>query len=415
MRPTEPHRRAFGLRALLPPACAGRFKEAAAQFETDLEVNSRDIEETLWRIMAVAADADLETARKAVAPVRRRRPRAPRAAPTARPALNPLRSRRGACFVPRQVLEAAKPSDTRVPMRELLELFAGRGTPEQVLLAAQGGPAHRPLSRTHTRCSPRPAARPFPPARAVEDHGASAGTLENQMFYAHYYLGAYYEAAKDYAKALTYMRQALRFRTSDYMGGLAKVHERVLVARAGSAALEVTNRRTVAALPPVLADEPTHVTLADGYSFPRVIRGAGRELRHRRVRGGGGHRSPTQRAPTVRAAWAGVAGRCRVLAAEQRPPADEGPRERRSRRGLCALHGGRPDGRRLGRRDRQRPGDARPVHPGPPRGRRGCRRARAHRAGARPRTSRRSLSPLRARGCAQPDRPRAFCAPGKLG
>ena len=109
----------------------------------------------------------------------------------------------------------------------------------------------------------------------MEDHGASAGTLENQMFYAHYYLGAYYEAAKDYAKALTYMRQALRFRTSDYMGGLAKVHERVLVARAGSVALEVTNRRTVAALPPVLADEPTHVTLADGYSFPRVIRGAG--------------------------------------------------------------------------------------------------------------------------------------------
>ena len=56
-------------------------------------------------------------------------------------------------------------------MHELLELFAGRGTPEQVLLAAQAA-----------------------------DEAAAAGTVENQLFYAHYYLGAYYEATRDYRK-----------------------------------------------------------------------------------------------------------------------------------------------------------------------------------------------------------------------
>ena len=69
------------------------------------------------------------------------------------------------------------------------------------------------------------------------------------------------------------MRQALRFRTPDYMGGVAKVHERALVARAGSAVNAVTGRRTVMVLPPVPTNEQLHVTLPDGYTFPRLIRG----------------------------------------------------------------------------------------------------------------------------------------------
>ena len=80
-------------------------------------------------------------------------------------------------------------------------------------------------------------------------------------------------ADRSMPQALTEMRRALRYRTSDYMGGVAKVHERVTVARAGSAGIEATGRRTVTVMPPLPADEPASVTLADGYTFPRLIRG----------------------------------------------------------------------------------------------------------------------------------------------
>jgi hypothetical protein len=35
----------------------------------------------------------------------------------------------------------------------------------------------------------------------ADDDAGAAGTQENQMFYAHYYLGAYFEALRDDAKA----------------------------------------------------------------------------------------------------------------------------------------------------------------------------------------------------------------------
>lgn len=84
--------------------------------------------------------------------------------------------------------------DGRVPMMEVYALFAGKSKPEDVLTAAKAG---------------KPAAE----------------ALKTRLFYAHLYLGLYYEAAGDSAKALGHLRKAAtEYRTRGYMGDVARVH-----------------------------------------------------------------------------------------------------------------------------------------------------------------------------------------------
>ncbi len=85
--------------------------------------------------------------------------------------------------------------DARVPMKEVHELFVGTGTTEAILKAAEAGEG--------------------------EDR-------RNQLCYAHLYLGLYFEALGDQAKAKEHMLKAARDYAMDhYMGKCAQVHVQI--------------------------------------------------------------------------------------------------------------------------------------------------------------------------------------------
>lgn len=84
--------------------------------------------------------------------------------------------------------------DARVPMMEVHALFAGKLKPEDVLKAAraEGSPKSEPV---------------------------------RQLFYAHLYLGLYFEALGNEPKAREHITEAVgQRRTDDYMGDVASVH-----------------------------------------------------------------------------------------------------------------------------------------------------------------------------------------------
>jgi lipoprotein NlpI len=86
--------------------------------------------------------------------------------------------------------------DSRVPMMEVHALFAGKAKPEDVLAAAQAGR----------------------PARDSQ-----------QLFYAHLYLGLYYEALGDAGRARQHIFKAADdFSADHYMGDVARVHAQLL-------------------------------------------------------------------------------------------------------------------------------------------------------------------------------------------
>ena len=135
---------------------AGRFADGRRQFELHRTVNPADVENVAWHFACVARDQDPDQARKAIIPVG---------------------------------------DDRRVPMREILDLFAGRADPAAVLAAAEAGP---------------------------EEH------RRNQLCYGHLYLGLYFEAVGDAEKAKRHMLLAADTYSMDhYMGKVAQVHCRV--------------------------------------------------------------------------------------------------------------------------------------------------------------------------------------------
>jgi lipoprotein NlpI len=88
--------------------------------------------------------------------------------------------------------------DRRVPMTEVYELYAGRAKPEDVLAAARAG---RPGDEE----------------------------LKKRLFYAHLYLGLYYDAEGDKKKALEHIAKAAdEYRIGHYMGDVAVVHRDLL-------------------------------------------------------------------------------------------------------------------------------------------------------------------------------------------
>jgi lipoprotein NlpI len=83
--------------------------------------------------------------------------------------------------------------DTRVPMAQVHLLFAGKAKPEDVLAAA------------------------------------SISKITEHLFYAHLYLGLYYEAVGDREKTREHIKLAVEKYPSDhYMGDVARVHLKVL-------------------------------------------------------------------------------------------------------------------------------------------------------------------------------------------
>lgn len=132
---------------------AGRFDDGRRQFELHRTVNPADVENVAWHFACVARDKGADAARRAIIPV-------------------------GA--------------DARVPMREVLELFAGRAEPAAVLVAADAGPDE---ARRNQRC------------------------------FAHLYLGLYFEAIGDDVQAKRHMLQAAGpFAMDHFMGRVARLH-----------------------------------------------------------------------------------------------------------------------------------------------------------------------------------------------
>lgn len=135
---------------------AGDFKGGREQFEVHQTVNSNDVENAAWHFICVARAENLEAARKALIPIE---------------------------------------GDSRVPMKEVHDLFAGKGSVEAVLKAAESGEGE---------------------------------ALKNHRCYAHLYLGLYFEALGDEAKAKEHMLKAANdFRMDHYMGKSAQVHVKV--------------------------------------------------------------------------------------------------------------------------------------------------------------------------------------------
>lgn len=87
--------------------------------------------------------------------------------------------------------------DGRVPMAEVHRLFAGKAKPEDVLAAAKATPAQ--------------------------------GRAGEPLFYAHLYLGIYFEAIGDAKQARDYIfKAAERASENGYMGDVARVHAEIL-------------------------------------------------------------------------------------------------------------------------------------------------------------------------------------------
>jgi lipoprotein NlpI len=135
---------------------AGRFADGRRQFELHRTVNPADVENVTWHFACVARETGLEAARAALLPVG---------------------------------------DDARVPMREILALYAGSGDAAAVLAAAEAGPDA--LRRNH-------------------------------LCYAHLYLGMYAEARGDADEARRHiMLAAGPFAMDHFMGKVARLHARL--------------------------------------------------------------------------------------------------------------------------------------------------------------------------------------------
>ncbi len=135
---------------------AGDFAAGREQFEVHQTVNGHDVENAAWHFLCVARSAGLEAARKDLIPIE---------------------------------------GDSRVPMKEVHDLFAGKGSADQVLKAAETGEGE---------------------------------ARQNHLCYAHLYLGLYFEALGDEAKAKEHLRKAANdYRMDHYMGRCAQVHVKV--------------------------------------------------------------------------------------------------------------------------------------------------------------------------------------------
>jgi lipoprotein NlpI len=128
---------------------AGRYRDCRAQFESHRTVNPNDVENAAWHFLCVARAESPEKARAALLPVG---------------------------------------SDSRVPMRQIYEMFRGEFAPERLL--------------------------------------AAAGNSTEAQFYAHLYLGLYFEALGREEGSREHITKAAsdRFKVGGYMHDVARVH-----------------------------------------------------------------------------------------------------------------------------------------------------------------------------------------------
>jgi lipoprotein NlpI len=135
---------------------ADDFKGGREQFEVHQTVNGNDVENAAWHFLCIAKGESVDAARKVFIPIE---------------------------------------GDSRIPMKQVHELFAGKGSVEAVLKAAEEGEGEN---------------------------------LRNHRCYAHLYLGLYFEATGDDVKAKEQMLKAAKDYSMDhYMGRVAQVHVKI--------------------------------------------------------------------------------------------------------------------------------------------------------------------------------------------
>lgn len=135
---------------------AGEFQKGVDQFELHQTVNNQDVENAAWHFICKTRVDGIEAAREALIPIG---------------------------------------FDSRVPMGEIWKLFAGTGTVEDVLDAAENGSRYR----------------------------------RQQLCYAHLYLGLYFEALNDKKLATQHIElAATTYAMDNYMGMVAQVHLKYL-------------------------------------------------------------------------------------------------------------------------------------------------------------------------------------------
>lgn len=139
---------------------AERFADGVEQFESHQELNTEDVENAVWHLLCAARVEGLEKARKNLIPIR---------------------------------------GDTRIPMKEVYELFAGRMEPEQVLKTAR--------------------------ETGVTDESDPRNQL--QRYFAHLYIGLYHEMQQEPDQCRQSMTEAARIcplGKDNFMGQVARVH-----------------------------------------------------------------------------------------------------------------------------------------------------------------------------------------------
>jgi lipoprotein NlpI len=134
---------------------AGKFEEGKKQFDLHRTVNPEDVENSAWHYLCNARATSSKQARKDLIPVSK---------------------------------------DARVPMKQVLQLFAGDLKPQDVIDAA-------------------------------ETSGLKGDALTSARFYAHLYVGLYYESEGDDKKVKEHLTAAVeKFKIGDYMWDVANVH-----------------------------------------------------------------------------------------------------------------------------------------------------------------------------------------------
>jgi lipoprotein NlpI len=135
---------------------AERFADGQQQFERHRTVNPNDVENAAWHFLCVAKLEGPQAARDKLLPVG---------------------------------------EDQRVPMKEILELYAGRCGPEDVLAAAEQG---------------------------------DGDFRRNQLCFGNLYLGLHFEALGDAARAREHITKAAGpFRMNHFMGKVAVMHAKL--------------------------------------------------------------------------------------------------------------------------------------------------------------------------------------------
>lgn len=151
---------------------ASRYADGVKQFETHQTVNSQDVENAVWHLLCAAQVSDVEQARKKLIPIQ---------------------------------------GDTRVPMSQIYEMFAGRMTPADVLARA---------SKTSSTIA------------------LDSSRQQLQRYYAHLYIGLYHEMLAQPVEAKAALLKAAEINPlgkMNFMGQVARVHLEVMKMRGETA------------------------------------------------------------------------------------------------------------------------------------------------------------------------------------